>query len=65
MNSVIIEFPGSNCVSETKRFLDDPGMVWHTEKELPDADLYVLPGGFSYGDYMRCLLYTSPSPRDS
>ena len=60
MNSVIIEFPGSNCVSETKRFLDDPSMVWHTEKELPDADLYVLPGGFSYG----CLLYTSPSPRD-
>ena len=53
MHSVIIEFPGSNCVAETQRFLDNPSMVWHTEKELPDADLYVLPGGFSYGDYMR------------
>lgn len=53
MHSVIIEFPGSNCVAETQRFLDRPSMVWHTETELPDADLYVLPGGFSYGDYMR------------
>ena len=53
MHSVIIEFPGSNCVAETQRFLDNPTMVWHTETELPDADLYVLPGGFSYGDYMR------------
>ena len=53
MRSVIVEFPGSNCVSETQRFLDDPIMVWHTETELPEADLYVLPGGFSYGDYMR------------
>ena len=53
MRSVIVEFPGSNCVAETQRFLDDPIMVWHTETELPEADLYVLPGGFSYGDYMR------------
>ena len=53
MRSVIVEFPGSNCVAETQRFLYDPIMVWHTETELPDADLYVLPGGFSYGDYMR------------
>ena len=53
MHSVIIEFPGSNCVAETQRFLEDPTMVWHTETELPEADLYVLPGGFSYGDYMR------------
>ena len=53
MHSVIVEFPGSNCVAETQRFLDNPTMVWHTETELPDADLYVLPGGFSYGDYMR------------
>ena len=53
MRSVIVEFPGSNCVAETQRFLDNPTMVWHTETELPDADLYVLPGGFSYGDYMR------------
>ena len=53
MRSVIVEFPGSNCVAETQRFLEDPTMVWHTETELPEADLYVLPGGFSYGDYMR------------
>ena len=53
MRSVIVEFPGSNCVAETQRFLDDPTMVWHTETELPESDLYVLPGGFSYGDYMR------------
>ncbi len=32
----------------------DPHMVWHQESELPDVDLVVLPGGFSYGDYLRC-----------
>ena len=42
MRSVIVEFPGSNCVAETQRFLDDPIMVWHTETELPEADLYVI-----------------------
>ena len=31
-----------------------PAMVWHQDSELPDVDLVVLPGGFSYGDYLRC-----------
>lgn len=58
MKTAIIIFPGSNCDSEMERFLLSifdtvPTRVWHKEQQLPDADLYVLPGGFSYGDYIR------------
>ncbi len=58
MKTAIIIFPGSNCDDEMERFLLSifdtvPARVWHKEQELPDADLYVLPGGFSYGDYIR------------
>ena len=38
-----------------------PHMVWHQDSELPDVDLVVLPGGFSYGDYLRCGAMASQS----
>ena len=37
-------------------------MVWHRDTELPDVDLIVLPGGFSYGDYLRCGAIAAHSP---
>ena len=57
MNSSIIVFPGSNCdrdiavALEKMQFKNQ--MVWHKETKLPKSDLIVLPGGFSYGDYLR------------
>jgi phosphoribosylformylglycinamidine synthase len=67
MKTAIIIFPGSNCDNEMERFLLSifdtvPTRVWHKEQELPDADLYVLPGGFSYGDYIRSGALASMSP---
>ena len=54
----IIVFPGSNCDRDIKvaleKFQVKCKMIWHQENELPKADLVVLPGGFSYGDYLRC-----------
>jgi len=57
MNSSVIVFPGSNCdrdiavALEKMQFKNQ--MVWHKETKLPKTDLIVLPGGFSYGDYLR------------
>jgi|TARA_B110000881_G_C18487227_1_gene469792 phosphoribosylformylglycinamidine synthase I len=57
MNSSIIVFPGSNCDRDVKVALEKlkfkNKMVWHKETELPKSDLIVIPGGFSYGDYLR------------
>ncbi len=55
----VIVFPGSNCdrdvVWVTRQLLDCPTrLIWHTDTTLHDCDLIVLPGGFSYGDYLRC-----------
>ena len=57
MNSSVIVFPGSNCdrdiaVALTKLQFKNK-MVWHKDNELPKSDLIVIPGGFSYGDYLR------------
>lgn len=53
----IVVFPGSNCEQDCARSLKLLGtsveMVWHAEKELPDVDVVVLPGGFAHGDYLR------------
>lgn len=53
----IVVFPGSNCEQDVARVaptLDaDPVMIWHADKELPDVDAVVLPGGFAHGDYLR------------
>ena len=58
MNSSVIIFPGSNCDRDMdvalKKFGFQNKMVWHDEINLPKSDLIVLPGGFSYGDYLRC-----------
>ena len=58
MKSSVIIFPGSNCDRDMSVALTKFGfknkMVWHNDNDLPKSDLVVLPGGFSYGDYLRC-----------
>ena len=65
MNSSVIIFPGSNCDRDMhvalKKFGFKNQMIWHDETELPKSDLIVLPGGFSYGDYLRCGSMASKS----
>ena len=65
MNSSVITFPGSNCDRDIDVALKKYGfknkMVWHDNVELPKSDLVVLPGGFSYGDYLRCGSMASKS----
>ena len=65
MNSSVITFPGSNCDRDInvalKKFGFKNKMVWHDDIELPKSDLVVLPGGFSYGDYLRCGSMASKS----
>ncbi|MDC0628759.1 phosphoribosylformylglycinamidine synthase subunit PurQ [Pelagibacteraceae bacterium] len=57
MNSSVIVFPGSNCDRDIAVALEKMQfknrMVWHKETRLPKSDLIVIPGGFSYGDYLR------------
>tara|TARA_B100001248_G_scaffold4150_1_gene3056 strand:- start:1557 stop:2234 length:678 start_codon:yes stop_codon:yes gene_type:complete len=57
MKSSVIVFPGSNCDRDIANALDKlqfkNQMVWHKETNLPKSDLIVIPGGFSYGDYLR------------
>jgi phosphoribosylformylglycinamidine synthase I len=68
MNSAVVVFPGSNCdrdcaVAVERSTGRRPQMVWHGESALPDGlDLIVLPGGFSYGDYLRCGAMAALSP---
>ena len=57
MKSSVIVFPGSNCDRDVavalKKFQIKNQMIWHDETNLPKTDLVILPGGFSYGDYLR------------
>jgi phosphoribosylformylglycinamidine synthase len=68
MKSAVVVFPGSNCdrdcaVAVERSTGSTPVMVWHAEPELPEGlDLIVLPGGFSYGDYLRCGAMAAQSP---
>ena len=67
MKSAVIVFPASNCDRDAKVALTEmtgktPAMVWHQDSALPDVDLVVIPGGFSYGDYLRCGAMASQSP---
>ena len=61
MKSSVITFPGSNCDRDMDVALNKFGfknkMVWHDDNELPKSDLVVLPGGFSYGDYLEMWKY--------
>jgi len=65
MKSSVITFPGSNCDRDMdvalKKFVFKNKMVWHNDAEIPKSDLVVLPGGFSYGDYLRCGSMASKS----
>jgi len=67
MKAAVIVFPGSNCdrdiqvalESSTGRNVD---MVWHGDSDIPDVDLIAVPGGFSYGDYLRSGAMAAHSP---
>jgi phosphoribosylformylglycinamidine synthase subunit PurQ / glutaminase len=68
MRTAVIVFPGSNCdrdlaVAFERATGKTPAMVWHRETELPDGiDLIGVPGGFSYGDYLRSGAMAAQSP---
>ena len=68
MKAAVVVFPGSNCDRDCKVAVERSTgarveMVWHAETALPDdLDLVVLPGGFSYGDYLRCGAMAAQSP---
>ena len=67
MRAAVITFPASNCdrdalVALEKVFGREPIRVWHRETELPDCDFVIIPGGFSYGDYLRSGAIASRSP---
>jgi phosphoribosylformylglycinamidine synthase len=68
MSAAVIVFPGSNCDRDCKVAVErstgeQVQMVWHGETELPKGlDLIVLPGGFSYGDYLRCGAMAAQAP---
>ena len=67
MRSAVVLFPGSNRDHDMVKALHAvtgslPTVVWHQDATLPDVDLIVLPGGFSYGDYLRCGAIAARSP---
>ena len=67
MKAAVVIFPGSNrerdvCAALKRASGNEPAIVWHRDSELPRADLIVLPGGFAYGDYLRCGAMAAHSP---
>jgi phosphoribosylformylglycinamidine synthase len=68
MKSAVVVFPGSNCDRDLAVAIESitghaPAMVWHRDAELPEGlDLIALPGGFSYGDYLRSGAMSARSP---
>ncbi|MCB1506527.1 MAG: phosphoribosylformylglycinamidine synthase subunit PurQ [Hyphomicrobiaceae bacterium] len=67
LRASVIVFPGSNCDRDMKvaieRITGAPvNMVWHGDAAVPSSDFIVLPGGFSYGDYLRCGAMAAHSP---
>jgi phosphoribosylformylglycinamidine synthase len=67
MKSAVIVFPGSNCDRDVAVALEQsagsaPAMVWHRDSDFEKVDVIVLPGGFSYGDYLRCGAIAARSP---
>ena len=67
MKSAVIVFPGLNrdrdmIAALTKVSGTAPAIVWHQDDAVPDVDLIVIPGGFSYGDYLRCGAIAARSP---
>ncbi|MGA2802441.1 MAG: phosphoribosylformylglycinamidine synthase subunit PurQ [Verrucomicrobiota bacterium] len=67
MNFAVLQFPASNCDQDAIHAIRDvlghsARYVWHKEKSLGDADAVIVPGGFSYGDYLRCGAIARFSP---
>jgi len=67
MNIAVLQFPGSNCDQDAFHlFASGLGLptryVWHKDSTVGEADLVVVPGGFSYGDYLRCGAIARFSP---
>ncbi|HZT89116.1 MAG TPA: phosphoribosylformylglycinamidine synthase subunit PurQ [Stellaceae bacterium] len=67
MKAAVVIFPGSNrerdvCLALKRASAHEPLRVWHGDAELPAVDLIVLPGGFAYGDYLRCGAMAAHSP---
>jgi phosphoribosylformylglycinamidine synthase subunit PurQ / glutaminase len=67
MRAAVVIFPGSNrerdlCLALERATGHMPDRVWHRETDLPVTDLIVLPGGFAYGDYLRCGAMAAHSP---
>jgi phosphoribosylformylglycinamidine synthase len=67
LRASVIVFPGSNCDRDVKTALEaitgfPVKMIWHGDASVPASDLIVLPGGFSYGDYLRCGAMAAHSP---
>ena len=67
MQAAVVVFPGSNREQDVAKALGavmghPPHMIWHRDSEIPKVDLIVVPGGFSYGDYLRCGAIAAQSP---
>jgi phosphoribosylformylglycinamidine synthase subunit PurQ / glutaminase len=67
MRAVVVIFPGSNrerdiCATLALVTGREPVRVWHRDAAIPESDLIVLPGGFAYGDYLRCGAMAAHSP---
>jgi phosphoribosylformylglycinamidine synthase I len=67
MKSAVVVFPGSNRENDVVDAIErssghKPVLAWHRDTDLPDVDLIVLPGGFSYGDYLRTGAIAARSP---
>ncbi|MCP5381899.1 MAG: phosphoribosylformylglycinamidine synthase subunit PurQ [Kordiimonadaceae bacterium] len=67
MKSAVVTFPASNCDRDMFDALEKitgkrPHQIWHQDTEIPDVDLIALPGGFSFGDYLRCGAMAARSP---
>src|SRR6516165_5140705 len=67
MKTAVVIFPGSNrerdlCLALRRTTGEEPLRIWHRETSLPPCDLLVIPGGFAYGDYLRCGAMAAHSP---
>lgn len=67
MQTAVIQFPGSNCDRDVRVALRqstgrEPHLVWHRDRVLPAVDLIVIPGGFTYGDYLRVGAVAARAP---
>lgn len=67
MRSAILIFPGSNCDRDMMVAVEQitgrrPALVWHKESQLEPVDIVIIPGGFSFGDYLRCGALAARAP---